>query len=116
MINDHTINIKKTWTGRVSTDLEKSGNLKVREFATDFQKSGNFVASLKFVFSQVEDPNFEKFWRACPQTPLNGLTVELYLGLEKSLKSQGISCCLESGNRDQIVNCRNKSLSAIQDP
>ena len=44
---------------------------------------------MKFIFSQVEDPNFEK-------TPLNGLglTVELNLGLEKSRNSY----CLESGN------------------
>ena len=85
---------------RVTTDLEKqekSGNLlqnyksqeKVREFRC-----------LKFVFSQVEDPNFEIFWRSMPPDPLNGLglRVEFNLGLEKSGKSQGISHCLESGN------------------
>ena len=62
---------------RVATDLEnlesleKSGNLlqssksqgKVREFATEFQTSGKSqgILFLKFIFSQVEDPNFENF-------------------------------------------------------
>ena len=48
---------------------------KVREFCC-----------LKFIFSQVEDPNFENFLRSMPPDPLNGarLTVERNLGLEKS--------------------------------
>ena len=38
---------------------------------------------LKFIFSQVEDPNVENFLgKHAPQTHPNGLTVELYLGLE----------------------------------
>ena len=59
---------------RVATDLEnpeKSRNVKgdfwkVREFATEFRKSGKVkdFCCLKFIFSQVEDPNFENFSRA----------------------------------------------------
>ena len=58
------------------------------------------LCCLKFIFSQVEDPNFENFLGSISPDPLNGrgLTVELNLGLEKSGKSQGISYCLESGN------------------
>ena len=76
----------------VTTDLqnvEKSGNLKetseVKELVTEFQKSRNFFC-LKFIFSQVEDPNFENFLGTMPPDPPNdlGLTVELSLGLEKS--------------------------------
>ena len=45
---------------------------------TKFQKSGKVrgFCCLKFIFSQVEDPNFENFGL--------GLTVEPNLGLEKS--------------------------------
>ena len=78
-----------------------SGNLrqnsksqgKVREFCC-----------LKFIFSQVEDPNFETFLGECPPRPLNGLgiTVEPNLGLEKSGKRQGISYSLEGGNPEYI--------------
>ena len=62
---------------------------KVREFCC-----------LKFIFSQVEDSNFENF---LGEHALNGLglSVKLNLGLEKSRKSQGISYCLESGNPDE---------------
>ena len=44
---------------------------------TKFQKSGKSqgFCCLKFIFSQVEDPNFENFGL--------GLTVEPNLGLEK---------------------------------
>ena len=85
---------------RVATDLEnleKSGNLKKTSKSQGIclksqgicDKIPNFreFCCLKFLFSQVEDPNFENFLGGpCPQTPLNGLrlTVELNLGLEKS--------------------------------
>ena len=71
---------------RVSTDLEnleKSGNLKeTSESRRIACKSENLPLSqgiwdripkvrefccLKFVFSQVEDPNFENFWGSMPQ-------------------------------------------------
>ena len=62
---------------------------------TEFQNSGNFVVLNSFQPMQVENPNFELFWGACPKNLLNGL------GLMKELlawKSQGISYCLESDN------------------
>ena len=44
------------------------------------------IFGLKFIFSQVEDSNFENFLGEHAPAPLNGfrLTVELNLGLEKS--------------------------------
>ena len=79
---------------RVATDLEnleKSGNLyetsqsqgiylKSQGICDRIPKVREFCC-LKFIFSQLEDPNFENF-----QTALNGLRlmVELNLGLEKS--------------------------------
>ena len=82
---------------------------KVREFATKFQQPGESQGKLrefgclKFIFSQVEDPNFENFLGKFAPDPLNGLglTVEFNLGLEKSRKSRGILYCLESGNPDE---------------
>ena len=89
---------------RVATDLEnleKSGNLKeTSEFESQgictkiqgicdripkVRESQRFFG-LKFIFSQVEDPNFENFWGSMSPDPLNGLglTVEINLGLEKS--------------------------------
>ena len=91
---------------RVATDLEnleKSGNLKETSESQGICLKSQGICDkigkvrefcrLKFIYSQVEDLNFENF-------PLNclGLTVELNLGLEKSGKSPGISYCLESGN------------------
>ena len=58
------------------------------------------IFCLKFVFSQVEDPNFENFLGSMPPDPLNGLglMVELNLCLETQGFSQLISYCLESDN------------------
>ena len=89
---------------RVATDpenLEKSGNLKetsesqgiclilVREFVTEFQKSGNFVVWNSFL-AKLKILILKIFWGSMPpaQTPksANGLElmIELNLGLEKS--------------------------------
>ena len=78
---------------RVATDLEnlkKSGNLKdtseSQGICDRIPKVREFCC-LKFIFSQVQYPNFENIsGGACPHTPLNGLrlTVELNLGLEMS--------------------------------
>ena len=86
---------------RVATDLEnleKSGNLPKKSENLP-KKSGNLrqnsksqgkvrkFCCLKFMFSQVEDREFENFLGgACPLTALNGLglMIELNLGLEKS--------------------------------
>ena len=53
---------------------------------TEFQNSGNFVFLNSFQPMQVENPNFELFWRACPRNLLNslGLMKKLNFGLEKS--------------------------------
>ena len=70
-------------------NLEKSGNLKdtsgSQGICDRIPKVREFCC-LKFIFSQVEDPNFENFLGE--HAPLNGLglSVELNLGLE----SQGI--------------------------
>ena len=78
-----------TWFTTDLENLEKSGNLKEtfesQGICDRIPKVREFCC-LKFVFSQVEDPNFEKFlWEHSPD-PLNGLglTAELNLGLEKS--------------------------------
>ena len=61
---------------------------------TEFQKSGKVreFCCLKFIFSQVEDPDFENFLGEHAPRPLSGLglMVKLNLGLEKSGKNQGI--------------------------
>ena len=78
---------------RVAADLEnleKSENLKETSESQGTcpiipkVRESRGIFCLKFIFNQVEDPNFENF-----------LGVELNLGLEKSGKSQGISYCLE---------------------
>ena len=53
---------------------------------TEFQNSGNFVVSNSSQPMQVENPNFELFWGACPKNLLNGLGLmrKLNFGLEKS--------------------------------
>ena len=78
---------------RVAIDLEnleKSGNLKETSESQRICPKSQGICNripkvreffgLKFIFSQVEDPNFKTFLGgACPQTP-----VELNLGLKKS--------------------------------
>ena len=84
---------------RVVTDLEnleKSGKLKEtpesqgiclksRGICDRISKVREFCC-LKFIFSQVEDPNFENFLGEHAPDSLNGfgITVEINLGLEKS--------------------------------
>ena len=85
---------------RLTTDLEnleKSGNLKETSESQGICLKGQGICdripkvkefcNLKFIFNQVEGPNFENFLRGtCSQIPLNGfgLTVKLNLGLKKS--------------------------------
>ena len=67
----------------------KSGNLKETSQSQGIwdriPKVREFCC-LKFIFSEVEDPNFENFLGSVPPDPLNGLrlTVELNPGLENS--------------------------------
>ena len=77
---------------RVATDLEnleKLGNLKEtpksQGICDRIPKVREFCC-LKFIFSQVEDPNFEDFLWEHPPDPVNGLgtTAELNLDLEDS--------------------------------
>ena len=53
---------------------------------TEFQNSGNFVVLNSFQSMQVENPDFELFWGACPKNLLNGLRLmkQLNFDLEKS--------------------------------
>ena len=93
---------------RAATDLEnpeKSGNLKETSESQGIclKRSGNSrqnsrsqgkvreFCCLKFIFSQVKNPNFENFLgEHAPRPPYGlGLKVELNLGLEKSGKSRG---------------------------
>ena len=93
---------------------------KVREFQWDFSKSGNLpkksenlrqnskrqgkvreFCCLKFIFSQVEEPNFKNCQgEHAPRPPKWSQTYgrALLWSSEKSGKRQGISDCLESGN------------------
>ena len=85
----------------VATNLEnpeKSGNLKETSesqgICDRILKVREFCC-LKYIFSQVEDSNFENFLREHALNDL-GLTVELYLVFV--WKSQGTSYCLENGS------------------
>ena len=53
---------------------------------TEFKNSGNFVVLNSFQPMQVENPNFELFWEACPKNLQNGLGLmkELNFGLKTS--------------------------------
>ena len=64
-------------SGNLKETSESQGTKKVREFMTEFQNSQPM---------QVENPNFQLFWGACPKNLLNalGLMKELNFGLEKS--------------------------------
>ena len=106
---------------RVATDLEKSGNLKETPEShgiCDRIPKVREVCCLKFIFSQVEGPNFENFLREHAPRPLNslGITAKLHLGLEKSGKSEGISYCLESGNPVYKIVSHNGLYQKISTP
>ena len=60
---------------------------------------------MKFIFGQLEDPNFENFlWEYAPTSPVSGLgvTVDFTLSLEESWNSQEILSFMKNG--DPVVN------------